>query len=252
MAAFAAQAFLQHDVRFGMSEPLSDLAGVQDFLSLVRPRVTGPAVGQGFDVPDDLVLDLEVALVAFDFVQGDVVQVDEVRVAVLFEALPFEVALVAVFSGHGAVADDRPAVAFIATEAFGEDDGVVEARYTGRSEFVPVMTMGTLADRRVGFTLFEVTDKTGALGDRDVFSLDDLGVAACAAKSLTPLQVGQMNFMVKNDFLKLDLALEQPFLVTSLAEAALVGDFGPGLGLDVKFGPVTPQLHQAFDLGPEK
>jgi hypothetical protein len=235
-----------------MGDPSAAFTSVQDFLSLMRPGVAGPAIGQGFDIPDDLVLDLEVALVALDFVEPDMVQMDEVRIIVFFETLSFEVALVAVFPGNGAITDDCPAVAFVAIAAVGEDDGVVAARLAGRGQLLPRMTVGALADRRVGFALFEMADKTGAFRDRDVLSLDDLGMAARTAEALSPSEVGQVDLVVKDDLFELDLPLEKAFFVAARPEAALVRNFGPGLGFKVKLGPVTAQLHQAFHFGPEK
>ena len=217
MAAFAAQAFLQHDVRLGMGDPFAALAAVKDFLSPVSPGVAGPAVGQGFDIPFDLVLNLEVALVALDLVQGDMVQMNEIGLPVFFDSLSFKVALVTVFPRDSAVADDRPAVAFVTLKPVGEDDGVVEAHIAGRSQLFFVMTVRTLVDRWVGFTLFKMADKTSAFCDRNVLALDDLGMAACATEAFAAFQIGQVDLVVEDDLFEFDLPLEEPFIMAALA-----------------------------------
>jgi hypothetical protein len=100
-----------------MGDSFAALARVEDFLSPVGSGMAGLTVGQRFDIPDDLVLDLKVALVAFDFVEGDVVEMDEIGVAVFIEPLFLKMTLVTILPRHGAVPDGCPAVAFIAGEA---------------------------------------------------------------------------------------------------------------------------------------
>jgi hypothetical protein len=60
-----------------------------------------------------------------------------------------------------------------------------------------------------------------------------------------------MNFMVKDDFPVFDLAFEEALVMTSVPEAAFIGNLCPGLGLQIELGPVAADLHQALDLGPE-
>lgn len=129
VAAFAAQALLEHDVRLAMGDSFAALTRVKDFLGPVGPGMAGLAVGQCFDVPDDLVLDLEVALVAFDFMERDVIEMDEIGIAVFIQPLFLKMAFVTVLPGDGPVPDGCPAVAFVAGEVVGKNDGVIK---TGR------------------------------------------------------------------------------------------------------------------------
>ena len=80
-----------------------------------------------------------------------------------------------------------------------------------------------------------MADKTGAVRDCNVLSLDDLGMAACAAELLPSLQVSEMNFVVKYDLVEADLPFQKPFVMTPFAETAFVRNLGPGLGFQVEF-----------------
>ena len=113
------------------------------------------------------------------------------------------------------------------------------------------MTVGAFADLGVVLAFFEVTDEAGAIGYGDVIALDYLGMAGCAPELFSSFQIGKVNLMVKNDFFKLYLPFQQPFVMTSLAEAALVRYFRPRLGFQVELCPVSPDHHQAFDFSPD-
>jgi len=77
-------------------------------------------------------------------------------------------------------------VAFITGETFIEDKGVIEARRFTVDQGVFYVAMGTIIYLRIVLAFLEMTDKTGAFGDCDVFSLDDLRVTACALKAFSP------------------------------------------------------------------
>jgi hypothetical protein len=68
--------------------------------------------------------------------------------------------------------------------------------------------MCAFADFGIMLAFFEMADKTGAVGDSYVLSLNDLGMAACAAELFASLQVGEMNFVVKNDFVEIYLPFQ--------------------------------------------
>ncbi len=195
--------------------------------------MAGPAVGKGIDVPDDPVLDLHVALVAFDLVLGDVGGVHQVRVLDLVKPLLFPVALVAVLVGNAAVADDCVAVAFVAGEAVVENRDVVESGSVLAHQGLFLVAVVAVVDPGIVFALLEVADETGAFGDRDMLPLDDLGVTARALELLSPFRVGQVDLMVENHLVELNLSFEQPLFVAARAKAAFVADLGPRLGLDV-------------------
>jgi hypothetical protein len=116
MAPFAAQSFFEHDIGQGMGNSFTSLSGEEDFLSLVRIYVAGLAAGYGFDVLDNLVLNLEVTEVAFDFVGEDMGRVHEVGFFILVQPFGFPMALEAIFARHISVADDSLAMAFVAAQ----------------------------------------------------------------------------------------------------------------------------------------
>ncbi len=111
------------------------------------------------------------------------------------------------------------------------------------------MAVCAFADLRIMLAFFEVTDKTGAVGYGDVFSLDDLRMTAGAAKLLAPPQVGEMDFVVEDDFIELHPAFQKPFVMAALPEAGFIRDLGPRLGFQVEFGPVSPDLKDSLNLG---
>jgi hypothetical protein len=127
MTAFAAQAFFQHDIRRGVIDASPSFSGIQDFLCLVVIDVTGIAVRDGVDVLDYLVLDIHVALVAFDFVLRDMFCVHQIGVFVFFQSFPFSVALVTILPRDLPIAENGVAVTFIARKTVCEDQGVVVA-----------------------------------------------------------------------------------------------------------------------------
>ncbi len=97
------------------------------------------------------------------------------------------------------------------------------------------MTVGALTDFGIMFAFLEMADKTGAVRDCNVLSLNDLGMAASAPKLLAPLQVSEMYFVVKNDLVEVDLSFKESFVMTTFAETAFVRNLGPGLGFQVEF-----------------
>jgi len=175
----------------------------------------------------------------------------QVSVAVLLQPVIFEVAAVAVFAGNGAVAEDDLAVTLVAAEVFLKDDRMVEARFI-RAQVFPEMAVGAAGDLGIVLAGLEMADEAAAFRHRNVVSLDDLGMTARAAQLLAPSQVSQVDLVVENDRLELDPALEEPFVMASHPETALVRDFGPGLGLDIELCPIAEDLVEAFELDPEE
>jgi len=68
--------------------------------------------------------------------------------------------------------------------------------------------MVAVIDLRVMLTFFEVTDETGTLGDSDVFSLNDLGMTACALELFPSFEIFEVDFVVECDFVELDLSFQ--------------------------------------------
>jgi hypothetical protein len=91
------------------------------------------------------------------------------------------------------------------------------------------MAVITLADLRVMFALFEMANKAGAFGNRDMLALNNLGMTARATELLPSFEVSEVNFMVKGYPLELHLPFQKPFLMTSAAETTLIRNFSPGL-----------------------
>jgi hypothetical protein len=91
------------------------------------------------------------------------------------------------------------------------------------------MAVITIAYLRIMLAFLEVTDKATALCHGDVFSLDNLRMAACAAKLFASFEVLEMNFMVKDYFFEFRTAFQKPFIVTPFLETAFVRYFSPWL-----------------------
>jgi len=248
VAALAAQPFLEHDVGHGMIDSFTALAGVEDLLGLMGARVAGAAIGDGLEVLHDFMLDDQVALRAFDFVLRDMHRVNKARVVIFFQAVRFEVTLIAVLPGHDPVADDNLAVAFVARESFVEDGRMIVANLV-LNEVVLFVAVGAGADLGKIFSFFEMAEEAAALRHRDMLALDDLRMAARAAELFAAPKIGEMGLMVEGDGLELHLAFEEPLVVATLLETALVLDLSPGLGFEIELGPVTADHDQTFHLG---
>jgi hypothetical protein len=117
MATLTAQSFFQHDVGYRMGNSLASLSSKKDFLSFVIVCMTCPAIGYGFDFFDNLVLNIQMTLIAFDFMGSDMLNMHEVCVIVFFQPISFPVAFVTVFSGNFSISDYGLAVAFVTFKA---------------------------------------------------------------------------------------------------------------------------------------
>ena len=239
MAAFAAKPFFQHDVRHGMVNTLPAFSDVQDFLGLVIIRVARRAIGDGVYILDDLVLDFHVTLITLDLVFVNMHRMHEVCVLIFIEPLLFPVAFVAVFPWDFPISKNGVAVAFVTREAIVKNQGVVITRRLGPHKGFLCVAVVAVIDLGIMFAFFEMTDETGALGDRDVFPLDDLGMAACALKLFPSFEVLKMDLMVKCDLVEQHLTLQEPFFVATFPQATVVPDLCPGFGFDIEFCPVA-------------
>jgi hypothetical protein len=79
------------------------------------------------------------------------------------------------------------------------------------------------------FALFEVAYKAGACGDGYMLTLNDLRMAARAPELFASFQVSEVNLVVKGSVFEFCLSFQEPFLMTSPAEAAFVRNFSPWL-----------------------
>ena len=80
-----------------------------------------------------------------------------------------------------------------------------------------IVAVVTFGDIGVMLALFEMTDETGTLGNRDVFSLNDLGMTACALKLFPSFEVLKMDFVVERDIIELHLAFQEPFFMAAFS-----------------------------------
>lgn len=190
-----------------MSHAPSSLPCKEDFLGFVGVGMAGLAIGYGLYVFDDLVLDLHMAEVAFDFVRRDMRGMHKVCILVFIQTVSLPVAFVTVFSGHLSVTDDGLAVAFVTREAAFEDQRVVKPGYFFGSQIFFVVTMRTIGDSGVVFAFFKMADETGAFSYGDMLSLHDLRMTARASEAFPPLQISKMNLVVEDDFFELSLPL---------------------------------------------
>jgi hypothetical protein len=174
--------------------------------------------------------------------------VHQIGVFVFFQSFPFTVTLVAILSRDFAISENGVAVTFIARKSVIEDQCVVVARRLRADEDFLCVTVVTVIDLRIVVAFFEMTDKTRALCDSDVFPLHDLRVTACALEFFPSFQVLKVNFVVECDFSEGHLSFKESFIVTTFPETTFIADFCPGLGFDVELCPVTTDHNQAFDL----
>jgi hypothetical protein len=174
MAAFAAQPFFQHHVGHGIVEAFASFSYVKDFLCSVKIHVARIAVSDMIDIFDYLVLNLEMALVAIDFVLVDMFCVHEVGVIVFFQSFLFPVAFVAVLPRDFTITEYRVAMTFIASKSVVKDQCMIITGRLGAYEGFFGMTVIAAVDLGIILAFLEVTDKTGTFRDIDVFALDDL------------------------------------------------------------------------------
>ena len=165
-----------------MINPFTSLSSVQDFLGFVEISVAGPAICNGFYVLHNFMLDFHVALIALDFILVDMLGMHQIRVVEFFKSVLLPMAFVTVFPGDFTVPENGVAVAFVARKTFVEHHRVVIPWRLFSGQGIFGMTMIAVIDLGIVFAFFEMADEAGALSDGDVFSLDDLGMTACALK----------------------------------------------------------------------
>jgi hypothetical protein len=192
-------------------------------------------------------LDLHMALVAFDFVVVDMFRMHEICVVILIQSFSFPVAFVTIFPWDFTVSENGVAVAFVTREAFVKDQAVVIPGRLGAHKGFLCVAVAAGIDLGIMLTFFEMTDETGTLGNSDVFTLNDLGMAACALKLFPSFEILKMDFVVKRDFVEQHLALQKPFFMATFSEATVVPDLCPWFRFDVEFCPVTADHNQPFD-----
>jgi hypothetical protein len=168
--------------------------------------VAGLAISDGFDILDDLVLDLHVALVALNLILVYMFCVHEIRIVILLQSFPFPMALITVFPGDFSISNDCIAVTFVASEISIENKGVVESCGFAIDQSFFCVAMGAIVNLGIVCTYLEMADETGAFGNGNVLSLDYLGVTACALKAFSPFKVFEMDFVVEGNILKTNLS----------------------------------------------
>lgn len=97
------------------------------------------------------------------------------------------------------------------------------------NQIIFFVTKGAIAYSGVMFAFFKMTDKAATLGDSDVFSLNNLGVAAGTTKTFSSLEVSQVNGVIEDNLPKFNFTLEKSFFVATLTKASRIRDFCPGL-----------------------
>ena len=213
--------------------------------------MAGSAVGHGFDVPDDLVLDGQVALGALDLVCGNVRRMDEIRVPVLVEPGALEVALVAVLARHGAVPDDHLAVALIAGVVPVVDDGVIEARGRRRDQLGLLVAIRAGGGLDVLLALLEMADGALFYFRRD-FDYDEKAVA----KFLNPEVAGLYKLIIDKltsitDFS--NTVIEQAFKDICEGKGLKLGQIAPQTRIALCGGTAAPGIYEVMDvLGKEE
>jgi hypothetical protein len=158
------------------------------------------------------------------------------------------VALVTVFPGDFPISDDSTAMTFITGEAVIEYKSVVESYgFIIHKSFFGV-AMGAIIYLRIMLAFLEMTDEAGALCDRDVFSLDDLGVTARALKTFPPFEIFEMDFVIEGYVLERNLTFKESLIMTPFCQTVFIADFCPRFGFDIKFCPVATHHDKSLDL----
>jgi hypothetical protein len=170
-------------------------------------RMACAAVSYGFDVLDDFVLDIQVTLVALDFVHEDMGRMHQVSIAVLFEPVSLPVALVAVLPGDCSIAHDDIAVTFVTCKLLFKYQRVVIPGDLFTNQVFFSMAVSAFGNTGIKFALFEMTYETGAFRDSDVLTLNNLRMTACALELLSAFEIRKMNCVVENDFVEPNLSL---------------------------------------------
>jgi hypothetical protein len=124
-------------------------------------------------------------------------------------------AFVAILPWDLAIPENGIAVALVAGEAIVEDQCVIISRRHWAYKSFPGVAVVAVIDLGIMLAFFEMTNETGALGNRDVFTLDDLGVAACTLELFASFEVLEMDFMVERDLVERHLAFQESFVVTA-------------------------------------
>jgi hypothetical protein len=165
-----------------MRDPYSALSGVEYFLGLMCINVACLTVCDRFDIFENFVLDIEVTLVALNFIIGNVLFMHEVGIVVFIEAFLLHMAFVAVFSGDDSISHDGVAVTFAARVSVIEYKRMVIPGCFCGDEFLSMMAVGAVVDLRIKLALLKMADEACAFGDRDMLPLNDLRMTACALK----------------------------------------------------------------------
>jgi hypothetical protein len=210
--------------------------------------VAGAAVCNGVYIFYDLVLDFHMALVAFDFILINMFRMHEVCIFIFIESFLFPMTFITILPWDFAISKNGVAVALIAGKSIVEYQCVIITRGKWAYEDFFRMTVAAVIDLGIMLAFFEMTYEARAFRDGDVFTLDDLGMAACALELFPSFEVLKMDFVVERDIIELHFSFQESFVMASFFETTIVPNFRPGFGFDVKFRPIAADHDQAFDL----
>jgi len=169
----------------------------KDFLGFVVVSMTCLAVRYGINVFNNLVLNIQVALIAFYLMGSNMSGMHEVCIIVFIEPVCFPMAFITIFTGDCAVADDSLAVAFVAFKTIVKNKRMIISGSFFGDQFFFMMAVVTFAYIRIMIAFFKVTDKAGAFCNGDMLSLNNLRMTARTAELLPSFEVSEVNFMVK-------------------------------------------------------
>ncbi len=91
-------------------------------------HMAGLTICYGFYLFDNLVLYLQMTLITFDFVGGNMRIMQEISIFVFIESVRFPVAFITVFSRDFSISDDGVAVTFIALKTICKHNRMIEPR----------------------------------------------------------------------------------------------------------------------------
>jgi len=145
-------------------------------------------------------LNLDVAIQAFDFVIGNMGYMQKLRLLKSCQPLLVVMAGVTSLPGHGAFAGYHIAMTEKAVHTEPSHLAMIKGESSGGYDFLGDLVAHRASGRAlVGRGILEVAQEAGTARHAYVAALDDLRVAARAAQALGPAQFGQVRLVIEED-----------------------------------------------------
>ena len=176
-----------------------------------------------------LVLNLEMAALAFYLMLGDMIFVNKMRILVALQAILLEMTIHAVLKRHCTVTNHHLSMTLLAGNTSFNDQGMIVAYLATWCLHRRVMA-AYATGRGFGLPPFEVAKEAGGFSNRDMLTLNNLRVTASAAQMFAPPEFGEMWSVVENYLLfELYFAFQHALIMTTPPQAACIRNLRPGL-----------------------